>query len=84
MINLSLFASGTGSNVKSIIDYFQYDNSIKVGSIVTNKSDAGVIKYASSDIKLIIATSTKTIRDELPAKLKAIGTDYVILADFLK
>ena len=84
MINLSLFASGTGSNVKSIIDYFQYNNSIKVGSIVTNKADAGVIKYASSDIKLIMAPNTKAIREELPAKLKAIGVDYIILAGFLK
>ena len=83
-INLSLFASGTGSNVKSIIDYFNGNSNVIIGSIVTNKADAGVIKYAEGDIKLILAQSPKEIKEVLPGKLKALETDCIILAGFLK
>lgn len=84
MINLSLFASGSGSNVKSIINHFNGDSKVRIGSIVTNKADAGVIKYATNGIELIVVKTPQEIKEVLAGKLKALDTDYIILAGFLK
>lgn len=42
-INLALFASGSGSNVEAIVDYFKDDDRIDVTLIVSNRINAGVI-----------------------------------------
>ena len=42
--NVTLFASGNGSNVENIIKYFVGNNSIKILLVVCNKKDAFVLK----------------------------------------
>ena len=42
--NVTLFASGNGSNVENIIKYFMGNNSIKITLVVCNNKDAFVLK----------------------------------------
>lgn len=48
MTNIAVFASGTGTNAKAIIEHFKDNKFIRVALIVTNKPDAGVIKIAEA------------------------------------
>ena len=46
MIKLALFASGSGSNVENIYEYFKNHNKILVDSVFCNKPNAYVIERA--------------------------------------
>lgn len=43
---IALFASGSGTNVQNIIEYFSENESVIIDSIWTNKADAYVLKRA--------------------------------------
>lgn len=85
MHRLAIFASGTGSNAKKIIEYFKDNAHIEVALVVSNKKDAGVLPMAQShDVpQLVINRSqfydTQSILDEL----KTQQIDFIILAGFL-
>lgn len=85
MHRLAIFASGTGSNAKKIIEYFKDSTNIEVALVVSNKKNAGVLPMAQShDVpQLVINRSqfydTQLILDEL----KAQQIDFIILAGFL-
>ncbi len=54
--NILLFASGSGSNVKAILEYFKHDPIIRVPLIITNNPSAGVIDVArkyNTDVLLL-------------------------------
>ena len=42
--NLALFASGSGSNVENIFNYYKGHKSISVSSVLTNNKNAYVLK----------------------------------------
>ena len=44
--NLALFASGSGSNVENIFNYYKGHKSISVSSVLTNNKNAYVLKRA--------------------------------------
>ncbi len=44
MIRIALFASGSGSNVENIANYFRDSKTITVSKVYTNKSTAGVLE----------------------------------------
>ncbi len=46
MTNIAIFASGTGSNAKKIVEHFAGHNTIRVALIVSNRSGAGVLTMA--------------------------------------
>ena len=46
MIKLALFASGSGSNVENIYEYFKNHNKILVDSVFCNNPNAYVIERA--------------------------------------
>ena len=48
MISISLFASGSGSNVEEIFNYFKGHSKIKVDSLFCNNDNAYVIERAKS------------------------------------
>lgn len=48
MVNIAIFASGTGSNARKIMEYFQDHEQIRVGLVVSNKSTAGVLAIAEA------------------------------------
>ncbi len=83
--NITIFASGAGSNAQKIIEYFRNSETGKVALIVCNKPKAGVIKIAeeSGIPVLLIEKKRFTEGDAYLPELRAAGTDLVVLAGFL-
>ncbi len=81
-INLTIFASGSGSNAENIANYFEGHQQIRVNEILSNRSDAFVHERAKN---LSIPSSTFSkdqFRDpSFIARLEE--ADYIILAGFL-
>lgn len=44
--HIAIFASGSGSNARKILEYFEHREDINVSLIVTNKRSAGVLAHA--------------------------------------
>lgn len=85
MINLAIFASGTGSNARKILEYFQQHDQIRVGLVVSNKSTAGVLAIAESFgvPTLVVKRSTFYEGEGCLRTLNEYHIDWVILAGFL-
>ncbi|MFT4758112.1 MAG: phosphoribosylglycinamide formyltransferase-1 [Paraglaciecola sp.] len=83
--NIAIFASGTGSNARKIVEYFQDTDQINVGVIVSNKSTAKVLQMAADyEIPTIILNRQEFYETEnILKKLYAYNVDYLILAGFL-
>ncbi len=83
--NLALFASGSGTNVENIANYFAKNNNIKISCILCNKPDAMVIERAKRlNIDLLIFNRSNfqkngAVEDFLNAK----NVNFIILAGFL-
>jgi len=83
--NIALFASGTGSNAQKIIDHFRHHSFIRVGLIVSNNPDAGVLKIAAKEkIPSWILEKEKFFRGTAYInELKEKQVVIIILAGFL-
>lgn len=84
-INLAIFASGGGSNAESIMQYFEYHDTISVALVVSNKADAGVHQIAAQYEKESLALTKAQLSDPsvLLALLKEKNVDYIVLAGYL-
>lgn len=85
MTRLAIFASGTGSNAKKIIEYFEDNPNAEVALVVSNKKDAPVLKMAESygvDTRVISRRSFYET-PQLLAYLKTGRIDFIVLAGFL-
>lgn len=85
MVNLAIFASGSGSNAENIADYFLDSKLIHVSLIVTNNQNAGVIDRA---IRLGIPVVVFSKQDFFAASkvidiLHEYQIDHIVLAGFL-
>ena len=85
MVRIAIFASGGGSNAKEIIKHFAGNTKIKVALIVSNKSDAGVLRIAQHfGIQSKVFKKSEFIECE---KILGFLADkkiaYIILAGFL-
>ena len=47
-IHVAIFASGTGSNARKLIEYFSHREDVKICLIVSNKKDAPVLQLAAA------------------------------------
>lgn len=85
MLNLAIFASGTGSNAQKIIDRFRNHPRIRVSLIVSNKPQAGVLEIAEKErLHTLIIERERFFRgDGYVADLQSAGIDWIILAGFL-
>jgi phosphoribosylglycinamide formyltransferase 1 len=85
IIHVAVFASGTGTNTKKIIEYFKNHPHIKIVLIVSNKANAGVLKVAEEEnIRSLIIDKEKFFRgDAYTDKLKERNIDFIVLAGFL-
>jgi len=84
-MNIALFASGSGSNVKNIIDFFEHDLDVHVKLVISNKSDAGALQHARhSNIKTFVI-SNQELNNIFPVIdiLKEFEIDLIVLAGFL-
>ena len=83
-INISIFASGAGTNAQKLIDHFKNDNLIKIVLIVCNKKDAGVLRIAEKEkISSIFIERKKFYEDGYVAALEQYNINWIVLAGFL-
>lgn len=83
--NIAIFASGSGSNARKILEYFEDREDVKVSLIITNKKNAGVLNHA-------IEFGVTTLKIDRPYfydkeailyVLKSEKIDLIVLAGFL-
>ncbi len=85
MINIAVFASGSGTNAQKLIHYFKQHQVIRVALIVSNKADAGVLDIAAKEnIPSLIIEKDHFFNDNAyTSELKAAKIDFIVLAGFL-
>jgi len=85
MKRIVIFASGSGSNMQRIAEYFMDDETIEIAAVVCNKPGAGVIVRAEKyNIPLVMIDRNSFYKSEEIAKtLQDFRTDLIILAGFL-
>ncbi len=85
-INIAIFASGGGSNAKVIIEASQNNEvQYKVGLIVSNKKDAGVLTIANEyNIPTLIIKKEVFLESDMYVYfLQQQKIEYIVLAGFL-
>ena len=85
MKKLVLFASGNGSNVQRIAEYFENNPEIEVSLVLTNNPKAGVLKRAEKlGLASIVFSKDDFYRsDKIINILNDINPDLIVLAGFL-
>ena len=83
--HIAIFASGSGSNARMILEYFEEREDIDVSLIVTNKRKAGVLNHAKEfDIPTLrIDRSFFYDSKGILEVLKCEKIDLIVLAGFL-
>jgi formyltetrahydrofolate-dependent phosphoribosylglycinamide formyltransferase len=84
-VHVGIFASGTGSNARKIMEHFQHHPGIKVNLLVSNKPGAGALHHAADfGISTLIIEKERFFNDDAyVAEMHAAHIDYIILAGFL-
>lgn len=84
-ISLALFASGAGSNVKAIYQYFSGRQDVKVALVVSNRPNAPVLNFAQSvGIPVVILNRNEFYNSTSFLKtLRQHKIDRIVLAGFL-
>lgn len=85
MKKIALFASGNGTNVQSIMDYFETHHLAQVVLVLSNKQDAKVLDRATK--KMIPAMYFNKFAfakaNSIQMLLQAVNPDLIVLAGFL-
>ena len=83
--NIAIFASGTGTNAKKIIEYFGGRTDIKVNLVVSNKKAAPVLDMAQSfGIETLVVNRNYFYEtEEILQVLNQKNIDFIVLAGFL-
>ena len=83
--NIAIFASGSGSNARKILEYFDEREDINVALIVTNKRKAGVLNHAQEfDVATLRIDRSFFYDSEAILKvLEKEKIDLIVLAGFL-
>ena len=83
--NIAIFASGSGSNARKILEYFEDIPEVEVSIIITNKKNAGVLSHANEfDIPSMKIDRSYFYESECILEvLKAENVDLIVLAGFL-
>ena len=82
---ITILASGTGSNAREILRYLKDRPDVKVGLIISNKPNAGVLDIAVEyHVPTVVMTKTElNDPDHLLPFLQEHNTDLIVLAGFL-
>lgn len=85
MTNLSIFASGNGTNAQKIIEYFQDSKAIHVAVVMSNCTDAKVLERTKKFSIPSFVFSKKDFyeTDVVLNKLISLNIDLIVLAGFL-
>lgn len=83
--NLAIFASGTGSNAKKIVEHFKHNPNINVSLVVSNKADAPVLDMARSNgiPILVIGRPFFYSTEDILKIFNNFPINFVVLAGFL-
>jgi len=82
MINIAIYASGSGTNAENLITYFKSSKKANVKIILCNNANAGVIERAARlkvPCEIFSKENLKGTKDILDRE----GIDFIILAGFL-
>lgn len=84
MKHLVIFASGSGSNVENIFNYFKENSTVKIDLIATNNPQAGVIERAKR-LKIPFKVFNRKLLNDGDVLLwsELAQADLIILAGFL-
>ena len=84
-VRLAILASGSGSNAENIIHFFSSENRVKIGIIISNKTEAQVHQRAERLGIPSVTLTRETLTDgfALTQMLKNEGIDFIILAGYL-
>jgi phosphoribosylglycinamide formyltransferase 1 len=82
---LAIFASGTGSNARVFVDYFDNHPRVEVSLIVSNKADAPVLEMARQRNidTLLLQRSAFYGSEDLLDELHHRNISFIVLAGFL-
>ncbi len=84
MINIAIFASGSGSNALNVIQYFAQHDSIQVSKVISNNAEAGALIHAKNEGIEAISFTREEFQDPDSTFSKSLNTiDFVVLAGFL-
>lgn len=85
ILNIALFASGSGSNAQNIAEYFSQHPSLKIDSIYANKEEAFVLQRAAKLAIPAFYFPNSDFREGtvLLQKLRKREVDIIVLAGFL-
>ncbi|MBK6931599.1 MAG: phosphoribosylglycinamide formyltransferase [Saprospirales bacterium] len=85
MHHIAIFASGTGSNARKIIEYFRGSRAARIALVVSNKQDAGVLDIARANgiPALVIHRNAFYSTEDLLRGLASHAVDFIVLAGFL-
>jgi phosphoribosylglycinamide formyltransferase-1 len=85
MKRIVLFASGSGSNVENISQYFARNAKVTIAAVLTNKSDAKVLERCNRlNISALYFNKTAFYETDFVLEiLKSCNPDLIILAGFL-
>lgn len=83
--HITILASGAGSNAREILRYLEDKPNVKVGLIISNKPDAGVLAIAADHGVPSIVVNKAELNDPnyLLPLLQTYNTDLIVLAGFL-
>jgi phosphoribosylglycinamide formyltransferase 1 len=83
--HLAIFASGTGSNAKKIVEHFKHNPNINVSLIVSNKADAPVLEMARANgiPTLVIDRPFFYYTEDILNIFNKYSVNFVVLAGFL-
>jgi len=85
MKKLVLFASGNGSNVQRIAEFFSGNSEVEISLVLTNNPKAGVLKRAENLglQSVIFSKDDFSESDRILTVLKEVNPDLIVLAGFL-
>ncbi len=85
MKRIAIFASGTGTNAKNLIEHFELHRDAQVTLLVSNKKDSGAIKIAHDHgvETLVISKEDFFSENSIVNNLQDRGIDLIVLAGFL-
>lgn len=84
--HIAIFASGTGTNARAIMQHFANHMAIKVALVVTNNANAGVLNFADEFNVPTVVVSRKEMADEayFTSVLDLYKIDFIALAGFMQ
>ena len=85
MVNIAIFASGSGTNAENIMEYFKHNTQIRVVLIISNNKDAFVLERAKKfDVPtFVFSKSDFGVTTPIVDGLRAYDVNFIVLAGFL-